>query len=460
MNKNVYYDEFENIKQQADSGDHAKAVAMIMAAYDDKPMADIMNQLSAQLDFYDDNDTDGAINRTYTAIDTMIKDRQTRHAERYVDKLTDDMIRHMSSGEVTADSYSYIHSQYNEHGLFDPAIFGGSGDIQVCQTEADLDFHTFGTKMGHIELPCHVVLKSHYGIIGQLLHLKSEDVSKIVNFAYYVNKSDYHLATEKEFRDCGGNMSEWMTGGDAIYEMLLELNYEDKPERLAFQVVSVISPVSRPMAYLESENIYLMVHINTIYENILNRLARLQKLESLGAPDVIVMNEKRMLNKHVNALAECAQKGVRDLTSRFAKTKGNTKIQHDYCQFLMICRRNILHFYQLPEVPATKIQSLHMFPKQILVEQDDGTTQAIDLEYVIDTNTDALCEFDEKHIMIFPDNVDIENLPADLQVESDAIDEEHNRLEAMANAIWDMAKEKQELCKVAFDKETGMYHIA
>lgn len=452
MNKTDY----EETKHLAVTGESAKAMAAVMTAYDDMPMADIMNQLSAQLDFYDDAETDGAIHRTYAKLDAMVKERRDRHAERYVDKLTDDMIKQLSNGRVTEDSYSRIHSRYLEHGLFDPAIFGGSGDILVCDDMSKLSVKNFGTNMGHIELPCHVVLKSSYGIIGSLLGIRDADVEKIVNGSSYINKQDHRVVSEKEYKELSGTDAEWTIGADGIYEMLKALNYEDKPERLAFQMVPVISPVTRWMVYIISDDEYYSLNFNTIYEDILRWSSRVKKLQSLNAPDIIMRNEKRILNRYVNALVSEAEKGIATIRSRFAKTENSAKLKHDYCQFLLICRHNILNFCKLPDVPATEITSLNLFPEQICLESADGI-QKIDLEQVIYMNDEALAQFNNDHMMIFPDGVDFDHLPEDLQKESDDIDKEYDRLNIITENILSGAKEHKENFTVIFDKEINMY---
>ena len=451
MNKTDY----EETKQLAMTGESAKAMAAVMTAYDDIPMADIMNQLSAQLDFYDDTETDGAIHRTYAKLDAMIKDRKDRYAERYVDKLTDDMIKQLSNGCVTEYGYSYIHSRYMKHGLFDPAIFGGSGDISVCDDMSKLSMKNFGTNMGYIELPCHVVLKSSYGIIGSLLGIRGTDVEKIVDGVFYINKQDHRVVSEKEYKELSGTDAEWTIGADGIYEMLKALNYEDKPERLAFQVIPVISPVTRPMMYSSSDGIYHSSYFNTIYEDILTWASRVEKLQSLNAPDIIMRNEKRILNQHVNTLVTEAEARITKIRNRFAKLKGNAKLQHDYCQFLLICRHNILNFYGLPDVPATEITSLNLFPEQITLKSED--MQKIDLEEVIRTNDEALAQFNNDHMMTLPDGVDFDHLPEDLQKESDDIDKEYDRLNIITENILSGAKEHKENFTVTFDKEINMY---
>ena len=454
---------YNTVKSYAMSGDQAKAVSLVMTAYGDQPMADIMNQLSAQLDFYEDNDTDGALARTYATIDRMMTERNAHHADKYIDKLTDDMVLAMSSGEVTADSYSLIRSQYTEHGLFDPAIFGGSGKMKVCNSEDELTSEGFGTKMGHIMLPCHVVWHSHYDIIADLLGIRSDDVCRIVNFACYVNKADHSLLTAKEYKEHGGTLIEFMTGGDAIYEMLTALHYEDKPERLAFQVVPVVSPITRPIAYYvssEADTYYVSSSkLNTWYEHVINRVARINKLAGLNAPDIIMMNEKRMLNECVNGLLSELEVDLLSLNSRFAKKKTSSLAQHNYCQLKAACRDHLLHVYQLPEVPATEIESLNLFPEFITEKCANGTEREISLEKVITSNSNALFDFDEEHAMILPCDADLDHLSAELQAKSDAIDEERKKLATVTNDIWKTMKEKRENCKVVFDGSINMYRV-
>ena len=251
-----------------------------------------------------------------------------------------------------------------------------------------------------------------------------------------------------------------VTSGDAIYEMLTALHYEDKPERLAFQVVPVVSPITRPIAYYvsaEGDTYASSAKLNTWYEHVINRVARINKLAGLNAPDIIMMNEKRMLNDCVNGLLSELEVDLLSLNSRFAKKKASLLAQYNYCQLKAACRDHLLHVYQLPEVPATEIESLNLFPEFIMEKCADGTEREISLEKVITANGDALFDFDEEHAMILPCDADLDHLSVELQAKSDAIDEERKKLVAVTNEIWTTMKEKREACEVIFDGSINMY---
>lgn len=453
----------EEIRQMVENGYAARAASAVMDAYDDKPMADIMRRMSAQMDFYEDTEKDGAISRTCLEMDAMIRERQDRHAGAYVNRLTDDMVRELSSGEVTEGSYSYGHSRYHEHGLFDPAIFGGCGTIPVFSEQSgSFSIRGFGTGMGHVLLPCHVTCKKDHNIIASLLGIRSSQVDKIASGMVYVNMQDKTLLPQKEYL---GSVHEkekdntFLTGGDALYRMLCDLGYGDKPQRLAFCVLPVVSPVTRPMAYKESEGRYIVSELNDLYEHIILRSARIRRLQSLGAPEIILVNERRMLSDHVNGIMDYAEKTRSSLSGRFSKKRTGNGM-HAWYQLSALCRENHLFPYRLPEVPATEIKSLHVFPEEITISFENGDAQPVSLEHVIDTNSDVVHVFDETHTMEIPEGVDPDHLPKDLQEESDAIDRERDRLTAITDEIWDGAKAQREAFTVFFDKGLGMFRKA
>lgn len=448
--------EYTEIKQMALNGDTAKAVSAIMDAYDDKPMADIMRQLSGQLDFYEEDEENGALSRTYATLDAMIKERKDRHASLYLDKLTDDMIREMSSGEVTEVCYDYLGSQYEKNGLFDPAIFGGEGLIQAYDPEKGFSVKSFGTRMGHIELPCHVVLPSSYDTIASMLHLDSDDVRRIATGYYYVDIEKNTLVPAKELNEYQSEKeTSLFTEGDAIYHMLCNLHYGDKPERLAFQVVPVISPVTRIMLFNQEKEVYEVSGINNHYERIISRSNRIKKLEGMRAPEIILLNEKRILAEYVNALYQESEEIKLKLQNRFSK--GNARLIHDYFQYTVLSRQNKLNTYHLPEVPATEIKSLHVFPEQITLQLANGDKRFIFLRDVDAGNEDAILSFDKEHAMILPDGVDPDHLPEDLQAESDAIDREREILTGIRDEVLDGAKQDREAFTVFLDQKYSMY---
>ena len=76
---------------------------------------------------------------------------------------------------------------------------------------------------------------------------------------------------------------------------------DNKPEWMVLDVIPVIPPDLRPLVFLDSGN-FATSDLNDLYRRIINRNNRLKKLVDLNAPEVIVRNEKRMLQQSVDAL--------------------------------------------------------------------------------------------------------------------------------------------------------------
>ena len=206
-------------------------------------------------------------------------------------------------------------------------------------------------RMGHINLAAPVVhiwfFKAMPSRLGTLLQMKTSDLEKIIYFQDYVvtNKGDTELderqvLTEEEFRQAHekyGHAFTAMMGAEAIRELLTQLDLDDlskeireglattkskqrqkdlskrlklveqirlspnDPAWMVLDVVPVIPPDLRPLVLLESGN-FATSDLNDLYRRIINRNNRLKKLMDLNAPEVIVRNEKRMLQQAVDAL--------------------------------------------------------------------------------------------------------------------------------------------------------------
>ncbi len=205
--------------------------------------------------------------------------------------------------------------------------------------------------MGHINLAAPIVhiwfFKALPSRLGALLDMKTSDIEKIVYFQDYVvtdpGKTPLkrkQLLTEDEYRaayEKYGEEFEAEMGADAIKKLLglLDLNFEqqkvrqdiektnskqkikdltkrlkmieairnseNKSEWMVFDVIPVIPPDLRPLVLLESGN-FATSDLNDLYRRIINRNNRLKKLVDLNAPEVIIRNEKRMLQQAVDAL--------------------------------------------------------------------------------------------------------------------------------------------------------------
>ena len=206
-------------------------------------------------------------------------------------------------------------------------------------------------RMGHINLASPIVhiwfFKSMPSRLGTLLAMKTSDLEKVIYYQDYVvtDPGDTELKfkqmlTEDEHRtatDKYGNAFKAHMGADAVRELIdrldldqiaadirKELNEtkskqkikdlakrlklveqirksENDPAWLVMDVVPVIPPDLRPLVLLESGN-FATSDLNDLYRRIINRNNRLKKLMDLTAPEVIIRNEKRMLQQAVDAL--------------------------------------------------------------------------------------------------------------------------------------------------------------
>ena len=206
-------------------------------------------------------------------------------------------------------------------------------------------------RMGHINLAAPVVhiwfFKAMPSRLANLLAMKTIDLEKVVYFQDYVvtDPGDTplklkQLLTEEEYRRAlekyGGTFTAEL-GADAVRSLLSTLdlevemaglredlaktnsqqkakdiskrlkiveslrNSENKPEWMVFDVLPVIPPDLRPLVLLESGN-FATSDLNDLYRRIINRNNRLKKLVDLNAPEVIIRNEKRMLQQACDAL--------------------------------------------------------------------------------------------------------------------------------------------------------------
>jgi len=206
-------------------------------------------------------------------------------------------------------------------------------------------------RMGHINLAAPAVhiwfFKAMPSRLGSLLAMKTVDLEKIIYFQDYVvtdaGQSPLkvkQLLNEEEYREAiakYGNSFKAAMGAEAVRALLGALDLEhlggelkaamvktsskqkikdltkrlkivnavkaspNKPEWMVLDVVPVIPPDLRPLVMLESGN-FATSDLNDLYRRIINRNNRLKKLMDLNAPEVIIRNEKRMLQQAVDAL--------------------------------------------------------------------------------------------------------------------------------------------------------------
>jgi DNA-directed RNA polymerase subunit beta' len=213
-------------------------------------------------------------------------------------------------------------------------------------------------RMGHIELACPVAhiwfLKSLPSRIGAVLDMTLRDLEKVLYFESYIvtdpgdtDLDHGQLLTEKDYRQYrlqhGADFEAGM-GADTILKMLRDVKVTSELERLreevktvsseakrkkiikrlkvlsAFQksdncaewmiltVVPVIPPDLRPLVPLDGGR-FATSDLNDLYRRVINRNNRLRRLLDLQAPDIIIRNEKRMLQESVDALFDNGRRG-------------------------------------------------------------------------------------------------------------------------------------------------------
>jgi len=233
-------------------------------------------------------------------------------------------------------------------------------------------------RMGHIELACPVShiwffrgIPSRIGVILDITPKALEQVLYYVNYIVLDPKNTpftyKQVISDKEYRDAieqyGYDSFKAGMGAEAIKQLLTEIDLEkdynelkaivktakgqkklkavkrleivddfiksgNKPEWMILDVVPVIPPDLRPMVQLDGGR-FATSDLNDLYRRVINRNNRLKKLIELGAPEVIVRNEKRMLQESVDALIENGKRGkavqgpkARDLKSLTAMLRG------------------------------------------------------------------------------------------------------------------------------------------
>ena len=213
-------------------------------------------------------------------------------------------------------------------------------------------------RMGHIELAAPVSHIWYFrGIpsrMGLILAMSPRSLEKVLYFANYIvvdpgstGLQVKQLLTEKEYRDAidkyGASSFRAGMGAEAVKEILLAIDLEkesaelktmlktaagqkrvriikklevleafrisqNKPSWMIMDVVPVIPPDLRPMVQLDGGR-FATSDLNDLYRRVINRNNRLKRLLDLSAPDIIVRNEKRMLQEAVDALIDNGRRG-------------------------------------------------------------------------------------------------------------------------------------------------------
>ncbi len=213
-------------------------------------------------------------------------------------------------------------------------------------------------RMGHIELACPVSHIWYFRAIpsrmGLLLDVSPRLLEKVLYFAQYIvidpgeatGLEKMQLLTEQEYNqkyEYYGNEFRVGMGAEAIKELLAEIDCEklsvelqeelktavgqkkvrlikrlevveafrqsgNKPEWMILDVVPVIPPDIRPMVQLDGGR-FATSDLNDLYRRVINRNNRLKKMIELSAPEIIIRNEKRMLQEAVDALIDNGRRG-------------------------------------------------------------------------------------------------------------------------------------------------------
>lgn len=212
-------------------------------------------------------------------------------------------------------------------------------------------------RLGHIKLAAPVshiwYFKGIPSRMGLLLDMSPRALEKVLYFVSYIVIDPMEtpllkkqLLTETEYREHRekyGNNFKALMGAEAIKQLLQEIDLEEmnrelrqelrevsgqrkiravrrlevveafrksgnRPEWMIMDVIPVIPPELRPMVQLDGGR-FATSDLNDLYRRVINRNNRLKRLLDLGAPDIIVRNEKRMLQEAVDALIDNGRRG-------------------------------------------------------------------------------------------------------------------------------------------------------
>ncbi len=215
-------------------------------------------------------------------------------------------------------------------------------------------------RMGHIKLAAPVshiwYFKGIPSRMGLMLDISPRNLEKVLYFAAYIvtDPGDYdetglvqkEILTEQQYREARdkfGDRFKAAMGAEAIRDLLAAIDLEalskelreklvgasgqkkiklvrrlevveamrlsgNRPEWMVLEVVPVIPPDLRPMVQLDGGR-FATSDLNDLYRRVINRNNRLNRLLELGAPDIIVRNEKRMLQEAVDALIDNGRRG-------------------------------------------------------------------------------------------------------------------------------------------------------
>lgn len=289
-------------------------------------------------------------------------------------------IRAMSYGEVkNGETINYRTSKPEKDGLFCERIFGPTKDYQCdCsktkrQTDIGQKCEKCGIeiteskvrreRMGHIELACPVVHEwyTKSGKLATILELKKDDLKRIIYFTAYIVTDPGkdiglykgQILTEQDYAKMNlvyRNKFKALSGAEAVEYLLKRIDLDEeakkiineidiapkqrrinlikrleiidqfrnsgnKLEWMILHVLPVLPPDLRPLVQLDGGR-FATTDINKLYKRIIDRNKRLQKLKAQNAPQIIIKNEKRMIQESVDALIDNSKKKSRRVMER------------------------------------------------------------------------------------------------------------------------------------------------
>ncbi|HEX7926365.1 MAG TPA: DNA-directed RNA polymerase subunit beta', partial [bacterium] len=273
----------------------------------------------------------------------------------------------------TSETINYRTFKPERDGLFCAKIFGPIKDYECicgkykrmkhrgitcekCGVEV-IESKVRRERLGHIKLACPVshvwFLKGVPSRIGNLLDMTLRDLERVLYFDAYIvlepgssNMAERELVEEERYRDVMDKFPDIRVGmgAEAIKELLEKLDLEElsetlyqemrevgseakrkkiikrlkiveafrksanDPQSMILEVIPVLSPELRPLVPLEGGR-FATSDLNDLYRRVIHRNNRLKRLLDLRAPELIVRNEKRMLQEAVDALFDNGRRG-------------------------------------------------------------------------------------------------------------------------------------------------------
>ena len=284
-------------------------------------------------------------------------------------------------------------------------------------------------RMGHIELASPVAhiwfLKSLPSRIGLLMDMTLKDIERVLYFENYVvvepgltPLEERQLLSEEQFLDAQDEYGEdaftAMIGAEALKKMLGEIVLEEeleqvridfketgseakrkklvkrlklieafihsgaRPEWMILDVIPIIPPELRPLVPLDGGR-FATSDLNDLYRRVINRNNRLKRLIELRAPDIIVRNEKRMLQESVDALFDNGRRGrvitgankrplkslsdmLKGKQGRFRQNLLGKRVDYSGRSVIVVGPELMLHQCGLAKENGTRtVQAVHLF---------------------------------------------------------------------------------------------------